>query len=82
MKTGVEDLFPQRLFFGAGMGTRTPTPEAREPKSRMSTNSIMPADSEYKTAGNPAVYKVSIFTRRDSRGGAYRLIHISESYHI
>ena len=25
------------------MGTRTPTPEAREPKSRMSTNSIMPA---------------------------------------
>ena len=29
--------------FGAGMGTRTPTPEAREPKSRMSTNSIMPA---------------------------------------
>ena len=28
---------------GAGMGTRTPTPEAREPKSRMSTNSIMPA---------------------------------------
>ena len=32
-----------QLFNGAGMGTRTPTPEAREPKSRMSTNSIMPA---------------------------------------
>ena len=42
-----------QLFNGAGMGTRTPTPEAREPKSRMSTNSIMPAFRE----------NASIFTR-------------------
>ena len=35
------------LCYGAGMGTRTPTPEAREPKSRMSTNSITPAYEIY-----------------------------------
>ena len=31
-------------WFGAPEGTRTHTLKAREPKSRMSTNSIMPAD--------------------------------------
>ena len=35
---------------GAGMGTRTPTRKAREPKSRMSTNSIMPAGLFYTTS--------------------------------
>ena len=51
-------------WFGAGMGTRTPTPEAREPKSRMSTNSIMPAEER-----NP------LFLHGEgARGGANRCI--------
>ena len=43
------------VFLGAGVGTRTPTLEAREPKSRMSTNSITPAyiSSDFYTGRNP-----------------------------
>ena len=61
-----------QLFNGAGMGTRTPTPEAREPKSRMSTNSIMPAfrknPSIFTRGGDPRQSKL-LYPQRHTQVG-------------
>ena len=46
---------------------------AREPKSRMSANSIIPA--LYKRQVLLSLFVASVFTRRGHRGGALRLIH-------